>query len=62
MTSTNEPQESTPQTSQSDEGPARRPYEAPAWEEEQVFERAALSCAKADDSCTNGALGGPIQS
>lgn len=37
---------------------ARKPYTAPAWEVEEVFERAALGCIKADDMC----IPGPIQS
>ena len=32
---------------------ARKPYEKPAWEEEQTFERAALQCAKEADCKLN---------
>jgi hypothetical protein len=39
-------------------GTSKRPYEKPAWEVEEVFEKAALGCQKADDSCAPG----PIQS
>jgi len=36
----------------------RKAYVKPAWEVEQVFEKAALGCVKADMSCAAG----PIQS
>lgn len=29
---------------------ARRPYQPPAWEVEEVFEKMALACGKANDS------------
>ena len=38
---------------------AKKPYHAPSWEVEQVFEKTALSCSKADDSSCSA---GPIQS
>jgi len=39
--------------------PKKKKYQSPAWEVEEIFERTALTCAKADgDQC--GA--GPIQS
>ena len=38
---------------------SRRPYEPPAWEEEVVFERAAVVCAKAIPAACGA---GPIQS
>ncbi len=44
---------------QPEQASERKPYEPPAWEEDEVFERAAGGCAKFDDSC---AAGGPIQS
>lgn len=37
----------------------RRPYESPAWEVEETFEKAALVCAKANPSDCGA---GPIQS
>lgn len=36
----------------------KKPYQAPAWELEQIFEKMALGCAKADLNC----IAGPIQS
>lgn len=36
----------------------KKPYAPPAWEIEEVFERAALGCNKADEVC----MPGPVQS
>ena len=49
-TTRKEPSENTGSDSVAQNEP-KRPYVRPDWEVEEVFEKAALACCKADDGC-----------